>query len=52
LLDEALASGPDALLLSLAEVAEPDVGLLVVAGVETPFAACAYENVEAILDFV
>lgn len=52
LLGEALASGPDALLPSLAGVAEPDVDLLVVAGVETPFAACAYENVDAILDFV
>jgi hypothetical protein len=52
LLGEALVSWPDALLPSLAGVAEPDADLLVVAGVETPFAACAYENVEAILVFV
>jgi hypothetical protein len=34
---------------SLAGVAEPEAGLLTVAGEETPFAACAYENVAAIV---
>jgi hypothetical protein len=34
---------------SLAGVAEPDADLLVVAGVETPFAACAYENVDMLV---
>lgn len=52
LLGDALVSGTDAPLPSLAGVAEPDADLLVVAGVTTPFAACAYENVEAILEFV
>lgn len=49
---EALASEPEPVFASLAGVAEPDVGLLVVVGVETPFAACAYENVDAIANFV
>ena len=37
---------------SLAGVAEPDVGLLTETGLEMPFAACAYENVAAILQTV
>lgn len=49
---EALASGPETLVASLAGVAEPDAGLLVLVGVEMPFAACAYENVDAIANFL
>lgn len=48
LLTEAMDAGAGAAVVSLAGVAEPEAGLLVVAGVEMPFAACAYENVEAI----
>jgi hypothetical protein len=48
LLVAALVSWAGALFASFVGVAEPDVGLLVVAGVEMPFAACAYENVDAI----
>jgi hypothetical protein len=38
-----------ALEVSLAGVAEPEAGLLTDAGEETPLAACAYENVAAIV---
>lgn len=52
LLTEAIDPGVGAELTSLAGVAAPDADLLVVAGVAMPFAACAYEKVEAIVDVV
>jgi hypothetical protein len=52
LLVAALGSWEGALFASFAGVAEPDACLFVAADAETPFAACAYENVDAIAMFV